>query len=127
MARSGKRSITVHKFPTTEPNKFIKVNVRYDEGGFNRYVASSARGFFMHFTPIEVEYFDGHAIEKTLLFHGRKALIEETKRYSEKRILALADQIRGECEKRDPHIMRIVHAVLAEEKLELVPEPEVTL
>lgn len=126
MARSGKRSITVHQFPTTEPNKFIRVRVSYDDGGANS-LYSRTRGFYMHFTPIDVEYFDGRQIEKFRMFHGRKALIEETKRYSEKRILALADQVRGECEKRDPHIMRIVHAVLAEEKLELVPEPEVTL
>lgn len=125
MARSGKRSFNVYRFPTTEPNKFIKVSVRYDEGGANYFDnRSTGRGFYMHFTPIETESFEGHTIEKTLLFHGRKALIEETKRYNEKRILALVDQVRGECERRDPHIMRIVNVVLSEENLTLAePEP----
>lgn len=123
MARSGKRSFTVHRFPTTEPNKFIKVTVGYDEGGANYFDSrTNARGFYMHFTPIETESFEGHTIEKSLLFHGRKALIEETKRYNEKRILALVDQVRGECERRDPHIMRIVNLVLSEEKLTLAEQ-----
>ena len=124
MARSGKRRITVHRFPTTEPIKFIKVSVGYEDGGVNYFDnRNSARGFYMHFTPIETEEYQGSTIEKTLLFHGRKALISEAKRYSEKRILMLADQVRIECERRDPHIMRIVNVVLAEENLTLVEQP----
>lgn len=123
MARSGKRSFNVHRFLTTEPNKYIKVSVSYNEGGANYFSGGSpARGFYMHFTPVEAEAFEGHTIERMQLFHGRKALIEETKRYNEKRILALVDQIRGECERRDPHIMRIVNLVLSEENLTLAQQ-----
>lgn len=123
MARSGKRTITVHRFSTTNPNKFIKVSVGYDDGGVNYFDnRNSARGFYMNFTPIEVESFDGHTIEKMLLFHGRRALIKETKRYNEKQMVALADQVCEECKQHDPHIMRIVNVVLAEEKLTLAQQ-----
>ena len=124
MARSGRRSVTVHRFPTAEANKFIKVSVGYEEGGVNYFDnRNNARGFYMHFTPIETEAFEGHTIEKMLLFHGRKALIEEAKRYKEKRLLTLVDRVRAECKRRDPHIMRIVDVVLAEENLTLTEQP----
>jgi hypothetical protein len=120
MARSGKRSISICRYPTTEPAKFIDIKVAYNEGGHSYFSGqSSPRAYYLHVTPIEVEDFEGHEIVKTLMFHGRKALLEEVKRYSEKKLGELAEQTRQECARRDPHIMRIVNVVLAEENLTL--------
>jgi hypothetical protein len=121
MARSGKRSFEVYRFPTTTPDKFIEVKVAYCEGGANNFSGvTNSRAYYMHVTPITVERLVGGVETKSYkLFHGCKSLIEEVKRYSEKRILALVNQVGRDCETRAPKVMRLVNFVLNEEDLTL--------
>jgi hypothetical protein len=119
MARSGNRSIEAYRFPTSEPDKFIEVKVAYSEGGINWLGGTNDRAYYMHVTPIEIEQYQGAEIKKFMMFRGCKYQMEEAKRYNEKRILNLVEQVRQDCEARMPHIMRLVNHVLTEENLTL--------
>jgi hypothetical protein len=121
MARSGRRSFNVHRFPTTEPDKFIEISVAYCEGGANYFSGqNNARAYYMHATPVTIEdRGNGVEIKTFMMFHGLKSRLEEVKRYSEKKILALVNQARQDCETRAPNVMTMVNRVAAEEKLTL--------
>lgn len=124
MARSGKRSHDVHQFPTTEPGKFIEIKVAYCEGGPNYFSgATNDRAYYLHATPVEIENRDGGVqIKSFKMFHGVKSKIEDAKRFSDKKLSALVEQTRQECESRADKIMRLVGFVLSEENLTLAEE-----
>jgi hypothetical protein len=54
-----------------------------------------------------------------MLFHGRKAKLEDAARFSQKKLDTLAETARKACAARDEEIMRLVNAVLTEENLTL--------
>lgn len=120
MAARTHRSIEVHQFATTVPNKFIDISVSYCEGG-STWGVQNSRAYYMHCTPVEIENWDGHQIKKFMLFHGRKAKLEDAKRFSRKRLEILADKAREWTAAGDVEIMNLVNAVLTEELLELGP------
>ena len=126
MARKPKRSFDVHRFWTTEENKCLEVSVAYCEGGANLFNGgTSDRGYYLHVTPIKVEMFEGREIKSFMLFHGCKSKIEDAKRFSDKRLSALIEQARQDCENRADKIMRLVNFVLAEEHASLAETAEV--
>jgi hypothetical protein len=123
MATKTKRSIDVHRFATTTPNKVVEISVGYCEGGTSYFSGqSNARAYYMHCTPVEIENWEGSEIKKFLLFHGRKAKLENAKRFSQKRLQILADKAREWAAVKDVAIMRLVNAVLAEENLTLAEQ-----
>ncbi len=125
MAHKSRRSIVVHRFPTTELNKFIEVDVAYNEGGasvFSGHV--NARAYYMHVTPVKIERLDGGAeIKSFTLFRGRKYKLEEAKRFSQNKFLTLVEKARLDCAVHAENVMNIVHFVAAEENMTLVEEP----
>lgn len=123
MANKTKRNIEVHRFATNVPNKFIDISVSYCEGG-NIWGVENSRAYYMHCGPVEVENWEGHTIKKYTLFRGRKAKLEDAKRFNQKRLQILADKAREWTAVRDVAIMQLVNAVLAEENLTLAEPVE---
>lgn len=121
MARSGRRSITVHRFPTTEANKFIEIKIAYCEGGLNYFSGGSdSRAYYMHVTPVEIKDRSGGVeIKSYMMFHGYKSKLEDAKRFSQTKFLTFVEQARLDCANQADNIMNIVNRVLAEEKLTL--------
>lgn len=118
MAKKARRSVDIHRFETNEPNKFIEISVSYSEGG-SMWGVQNARAYYMHCTPIKIEQHDGYSTRSLMLFHGRKAKLEDASRFSQKKLDALAETARRAVAARDEEIMRLVNVVLAEENLSL--------
>ncbi len=83
------RRIIIRSLPTTEPNRFVEVEVYYDAGGrsflsgeFNK------RGYYLAVQPVKRE---GNC-KSMLAFSGTKTLIEEVKRFSAKKLQEAALQ-----------------------------------
>jgi hypothetical protein len=65
----------------------IEVALSYAIGGMNYFTGTSeARGYYLHVTPTKV----GNGFKSFTAFSGTKTLIEETKRFSAKRLGELA-------------------------------------
>lgn len=125
MATKTRRSINVYRLATTTPNKFVDISVGYCEGGTSYFSGqSNARAYYMHCTPVEIENWEGSEIKKFMLFHGRKAKLEDAKRFSQKRLQILADKAREWATGKDVEIMQLVNVVLAEENLTLVEQEQ---
>jgi len=83
------RRIIVRSMPTTEPHRFVEVEVYYDAGGrsflsgeFNK------RGYYLAVQPVKRE---GNC-KSMLAFSGTKTLIEEVKRFSARKLQEAALQ-----------------------------------
>lgn len=121
MAHGDKRSYQVYKFLTPEPNKVIEISVAYCSGGESGFGQTNPRAYFAHMTPVELDTSTpGFTVRRFRMFSGTKVRLEETKRYNKKRLLALVEQVRADCEQRTPNIMNAVNHVLASEGLTLV-------
>jgi len=123
MAKKPPRNADVHRFATNVPNKFIDISVSYCEGG-NIWGRQNDRAYYMHCGPVEVENWEGHTIKKYTLFRGRKAKLEDAKRFSQKRLQILADKAREWTAVGDVAIMNLVNTVLEEENLTLAAPVE---
>jgi len=120
MPRNSKRSVTVHRFPTAEANKFIEIQVAYCEGGSNYFNGGNdARAYYMHVTPIKIDHFEGAEIKSYMMFRGYKSKLEDANRFSQNKFLTLVEQSRLDCANQADNVMNIVNRVLAEEKLTL--------
>jgi hypothetical protein len=88
-----KRSITLATLDTTAPltdrgeKMVIEVTLSYGMGGMNYFTGTSeGRGYYLHVTPVKI----GNGFKSFTAFSGTKSLIEETKRFSDKRLGELA-------------------------------------
>jgi hypothetical protein len=82
------RRIHVADLRTTTQNKVIEVKVIFSQGGINYATyKTEKKGYYLIVTPVELK--DG--ARAFMMFSGVKALLEETARYSAKRLQALAD------------------------------------
>jgi hypothetical protein len=83
------RRIIIQSLPTTEPNRFLDVEVYYDEGGMSFLSGGfNKRGYYLAVQPVKRE---GNC-KSMLAFSGTKALIEEVKRFSARKLQEAALQ-----------------------------------
>jgi len=83
------RRIIIHSLPTTELNRFLDVEVYYDEGGMSFLSGGfNKRGYYLAVQPVKRE---GN-LKSMLAFSGTKALIEEVKRFSARKLQEAALQ-----------------------------------
>jgi hypothetical protein len=83
------RRIIIHSLPTTELNRFVEVEVYYDEGGMSFLSGRfNKRGYYLAVQPVKRE---GNC-KSMLAFSGTKALIEEGKRFSARKLQEAALQ-----------------------------------
>ena len=105
------RSIIIRSLPTTELNRFVEVEVYYDAGGrsflsgeFNK------RGYYLAVQPVKRE---GNC-KSMVAFSGTKALIEEVKRFSTRKLQEAALQAT-----QLPNYRKLLDHVLAKNNLKL--------
>jgi len=105
------RSIIIRSLPTTELNRFVEVEVYYDAGGrsflsgeFNK------RGYYLAVQPVKRE---GNC-KSMVAFSGTKALIEEVKRFSTRKLHEAALQAT-----QLPNYRKLLDHVLAKNNLKL--------
>ena len=83
----SKQTIVIANLPTTTPDHFVEVDVHYDKGGMTYFSGTSVRrGYYVAVQPVERK--DGW--RKFSAFSGTSLLIEEAKRFSQKRLEELA-------------------------------------
>lgn len=71
----------------------LKVEVYYNLGGFNAFTyKEEKRGYYLSVSPVEKRSRDGYSYESYTAFTGRKLLIKEVKRKSEKAMLTAIEQ-----------------------------------
>jgi hypothetical protein len=105
------RRIIIRSLPTTELNRFVEVEVYYDAGGrsflsgeFNK------RGYYLAVQPVKRE---GNC-KSMVAFSGTKALIEEVKRFSTRKLQEAALQAT-----QLPNYRKLLDHVLAKNNLKL--------
>lgn len=82
MRHGQPRRIIVASLPTTDPNKFIEVQVHYTKGGINYFTyAHEQRGYFLSISPITE---DGQGFKSFTAFSGTKTLLLATARFARK-------------------------------------------
>lgn len=90
MARPQLRRIHVADLETTTNHKVIEVVVRFNAGGMNYSTyKQEKKGYYVHVQPVEVV---GN-MRTFVAFTGFKSLLEETARFSMKRLKELADGV----------------------------------
>lgn len=83
------RKIVLKQMPTTDPNRMVEVEVYYDEGGLSYFTGGvNKRGYYLAVQPVKLE----GGFRSITAFSGTKALIEETKRFSAKKLQEVALQ-----------------------------------
>lgn len=83
------RKILLKQMPTTDPNRFVEVEVYYDEGGLSYFTGGiNKRGYYLAVQPVTL---DG-GFRSITAFSGTKALVEETKRFSARKLQEIALQ-----------------------------------
>ena len=87
-----RKRIVLEKIPTTKPNTFLRVEVYYEIGGLNYFSGGTRkRGYWLSVTPIEEQ----GDFTCTTAFSGTCDLLEETKRFSAKRLQEVVNQLSG--------------------------------
>lgn len=108
------RRITVETFPTTEPNKVLRADVYYDQGGISYFSGSSRkRGYYLSITPVKVE----GAFTSVRAFSGTCDLLEEVSRYAERRLQEHAQRVRNL-----PIYQKLIEHVQAKNDIKLAAE-----
>ena len=113
MGKKSSKDIQMLKLSTGDPNVIV-VTVRYSLGGMNYFSGrSEPRGYYLSAAP------ETHTenCRSFMAFTGTKILLEETKRFSQKRF----DDITTEQRTLD-NAGRLVDSVLTKEKLYLANE-----
>lgn len=86
------RRITVETFPTTEPNRVLRADIYYDQGGISYFSGRSRkRGYYLSITPVKVE----GAFTSVTAFSATCDLLEEVSRYAERRLQEHAQRVRN--------------------------------
>ncbi len=83
------RKILLKQLPTTDPNRILEVEVYYDEGGMSYFTGGvNKRGYYLAVQPVKL---DG-GFRSITAFSGTKELVEETKRFSARKLQEVASQ-----------------------------------
>ena len=83
------RKILLKQLPTTDPDRILEVEVYYDEGGMSYFTGSvNKRGYYLAVQPVKL---DG-GFRSITAFSGTKALVEESKRFSARKLQEVALQ-----------------------------------
>lgn len=83
------RKILLKQLPTTDPNRILEVEVYYDEGGMSYFTGSvNKRGYYLAVQPVKLDA----GFRSITAFSGTKALVEETKRFSARKLQEVALQ-----------------------------------
>lgn len=83
------RKIVLKQLPTTDPNRIVEVEVYYDEGGLSYFTGGiNKRGYYLAVQPVKLE----GGFRSITAFSGTKAIIEETKRFSARKLQEVAVQ-----------------------------------
>jgi hypothetical protein len=83
------RKILLKRLPTTDPDRILEVEVYYDEGGLSYFTGGvNKRGYYLAVQPVKL---DG-GFRSITAFSGTKALVEETKRFSARKLQEVALQ-----------------------------------
>jgi hypothetical protein len=108
------RRIIIQSLPTTEPNRFLDVEVYYDEGGMSFLSGGfNKRGYYLAVQPVKRE---GN-LKSMLAFSGTKALIEEVKRFSARKLQEAALQAT-----QLPMYRKLLDHVLAKNNIKLTDQ-----
>lgn len=71
----------------------LKVEVYYNLGGFNAFTyKEEKRGYYLSVSPVEKQRRDGYSSESYTAFTGRKLLVKEVKRKSDKAMHVAIEQ-----------------------------------
>lgn len=83
------RKILLKQLPTTDPDRILEVEVYYDEGGTSYFTGVvNKRGYYLAVQPVKLE----GGLRSITAFSGTKALVEETKRFSARKLQEVALQ-----------------------------------
>jgi hypothetical protein len=118
----SKQDIVVEELPlTNKPNSFLEISVFYSKGDSSYSSSDRRRGYWVLVTPIEREKSEtpGVTFRVCMLFSGIRSLIEETKRFSDKRLKEIANKVKS----RDIQIQYLIDRVLEKNHLTLVTPP----
>lgn len=89
--KARERNIRTELLDTNDPEKQIKIEVYYSEGGLGMFSGeTTARGYWMSATPVNIKVSDGVVLTTTTAFTGTRTLLEEATRFNKKRIGELA-------------------------------------
>jgi hypothetical protein len=116
----SRHSTVVHTYKTTDPRKVIEISVYYLKGGASLFGgASKRRGYYISASPVELMPFEGRDLRSYTLFSGVCKLLEETKRFSAKRLDHWAFHGKEGASLRHDEVMVMVQQVLTESQLTL--------
>ena len=116
----NRHSTVVHTYKTTDPRKVIEISVYYLKGGASLFGESSKRrGYYISASPVELLPFEGRDLRSYTLFSGVCFLLEESKRFSAKRLDHWVFHGKEAAALRHDEIMHMVNQVLAESHLTL--------
>ena len=106
------RKIEVAALPLTLENEFLVVEVSYDEGGENYFSGNrSRRGYYL---VVRQEKREGRT-RSFMMFNGRRMLLEEASRFSQRRLEFVAETVKIPQER----YRQVICEVLKENKIEL--------
>lgn len=116
----SRHSTVVYTYKTTDPRKVIEISVYYLKGGMSLFGESSKRrGYYISASPVELMPFEGRDLRSYTLFSGVCALLEESKRFSAKRLDHWVFHGKEAAALRHDEIMHMVNQILAESNLTL--------
>lgn len=116
----SRHSTVVHTYKTTDPRKVIEISVYYLKGGTSLFgEASKRRGYYISASPVELMPFEGRDLRSYTLFSGVCSLLEESKRFSAKRLDHWVFHGKEAAALRHDQVMHMVNQVLAESNLTL--------
>lgn len=105
------RKILLKQLPTTDPDRVLEVEVYYDEGGMSYFTGSvHKRGYYIAVQPVKL----AGGFRSITAFSGTKALVEETKRFSARKLQEVALQAL-----QLPVYRTLLNHVLAKENIRL--------
>jgi len=113
------RRIIIQSLPTTEPSHFLDVEVYYDAGGMSFLSGGfNKRGYYLSVQPVKRE----ENLKSMMAFSGTKALIEEVRRFSARKLHEAALQA-----PQLPIYRKLLDNLLAKNNIKLADEtPKVT-
>lgn len=113
----ARRSVIIRDYKTNEPNKVIEITVYYLKGGANLFgERSKPRGYYISACPVGLI---SESARSYTLFAGVCRLLEESNRFSAKRLDHWVLRSRVSVDLQHDEIMHLVNQVLAESKLTL--------
>lgn len=99
----------------------MRVNVSYQKGGTNMLHGTEERGgYYVHVKAVEIEDCDGFQVVKFVLFsNGRKRLLREAKRFSQKAFAEVMEGATTSVEARVGKVHEVIEFVLDAQGLAL--------